>query len=157
MRNAQGNETGVVFRRPVTDAVVAFLAAGTDRPIGDARAPYKNGDAAQTETPPYAIVYPIPGAGFSGAFFATPEEDAAFEYQVTSVGWRADQADWMADKVREVMLGRLRSGLFLFPLTVPGLVVQTRESLSPPSEPMEVEQVWSVAESFLIRVATDWS
>jgi hypothetical protein len=80
--------------RAHTDAVIATLeAAGLT--VGDAEAP----DAV----PPYVVVYPISGAGYTGRLTA-PQDDAALIYQVTCVGVSREQAEWLAD-TSMVLLG----------------------------------------------------
>ncbi|WP_330290133.1 DUF4224 domain-containing protein [Streptomyces sp. NBC_00576] len=47
---------------------------------------------------------------FFGPSFADWHADAARTHQVTGVGERADQAQWLADKVRAVLFDRTASG-----------------------------------------------
>lgn len=140
-------------RHPVTIAFEAMLKTGTGRPIGVGRSPVVGGDALNPPPVPYGIVYPIPGGGFSGSL-AYPDEDAAFEFQVTSVGLRLDQADWMADKVRQCVLARQESGNFVQQMTVTDHAVVSREPTGPPGAPVLTDNVWSVAESYYVRVST---
>lgn len=117
--------TTSVDRRPVTSAIVAMLAAAHGRPVGD-------GEAPADTTLPYSVVFEVPGGGFEGPAFAAPDADAAFVYQVTSVGERRDQAGWMADQNRRALLGRDAAGVFVHAiasedLTAAGLVVDERQ------------------------------
>lgn len=105
-------------RRPLTAALVAYLRTATGRPVGEAAAPV---DAEV----PYAIVYPLPGGASWGPTWAAPDEGSSVPYQITSVGLRADQAQLMADKVRQAMLGRTNGALAA--LAVTGAVVLDRE------------------------------
>ena len=143
----------VPMRHPVTLAFEEMLKTGTGKPIGVGRSPVVEGDALKVPPVPYAIVYPIPGGGFSGSL-AFPDEDANFEFQVTSVGLRLDQADWMADKVRWCVLGRSESGNFVQQMTVTDHAVVNREPTGPPGAPVLTDNVWSVAESYYVRVST---
>lgn len=74
--------------RTHTDALIAALQAmGLE--VGDAVAP--------DDTPPYVVVYAIPGGTASGTL-ARPDDDAELVYQVTCVGLTRQQAEWLADK-----------------------------------------------------------
>lgn len=141
------------LRHPVTVSFAEMLKTGTGRSIGVGRSPVVDGDALAVPDFPYAIVYPVAGGGFSGSL-AFPDEDAAFEFQVTGVGLRLDQADWMTDKVRSVVLGRSGSGNFLYEMTVTDHAVVNREPTGPPGAPVESDNVWSVAASYYVRVST---
>ncbi|MFJ1782513.1 hypothetical protein ACIOKA_38040 [Streptomyces anulatus] len=116
----------MIARLPVTMALSALLASATNLPVG-------RGSKPANIAPPYFLLYAMP-AELSGAPLADEHEDASLVYQVTSVSGpdpskqdsrgAADQAEWMADKVRTAILGRDPStGLWLRPLTIPGAKV----------------------------------
>lgn len=134
-------------------ALKAFLRAHTERPSDVGIVPEESG--GDDPNTPYTIIYPMGGGDFAGPPFAFPEADAAFAFQITSVGNRGDQVEWMADTVREVMVGRdSQTRQFVHPLIIPGLVVQSREVMGPPG-PMDRDgNVFSVAESYIVRVST---
>lgn len=136
--------------RPITDALVAFLGAQTGRPVGRATAPLVDGVPADLEDGPYAIVYQLAGGEHWGPFLYGPDEAIALPYQVTSVGKRSDQADWMADKVRQAMLART-NGTLTAPLTAPGVTVLDREFSSYGGQDREGDVV-SVPDTFLLHV-----
>lgn len=144
---------GVPARRKLNTAVLALLRTATGRPLEMVRAPFKNGDVEQVEDVPYGILYPIPGGGFSGSPLYHPDEDASFVYQVTSVGLRDDQAEWMADKVREAMLGRDDQGSFVHEMTVEDLVIVSREPTGPPGGLVRNDMLFSVVDSYFVRVS----
>ena len=74
--------------RKHTDGVIASLeAAGLT--VGDAD--------AEGLSPPYCVVYAIPGGGFTGTM-ENPFEDGELPYQVTCVGETREQAEWATDK-----------------------------------------------------------
>ncbi|MFE3182768.1 hypothetical protein ACFXKR_18130 [Streptomyces violascens] len=75
---------------------------------------------------PYTVLYPL-GGPVGGAPLADASEDAILVYQLTSVGGRVDQAEWMADRVRRVVLERTASGAPQYLLDVPGVDVWARE------------------------------
>ena len=120
----------MIIRREVTNAVAAMLASATGLKVGRAKAPVGVPD------PPYYILYAMP-LEVSGAPFADEHEDASIVYQVTSVSGadpsvpdssgELEQAEWMADKARNVFLARdPATGLWLHALEVPGVKVMTR-------------------------------
>lgn len=134
----------------ITDALVAFLAAQTARPVGRATAPLVDGDPADLGDGPYAIVYQLPGGGTWGPGLYGPDEGAQLPFQVTSVGRRSDQADWMADRVRQAMVGRT-NGTLTADLVVPGVTVLDREFSAYGGHDREGDVV-SVPDTFLLHV-----
>ncbi|MDO0916838.1 hypothetical protein QQM39_40330 [Streptomyces sp. DT2A-34] len=75
---------------------------------------------------PYTVLYPL-GGPVSGAPLADASEDAELIFQLTSVGGRSDQAEWMADRGRRAVLERAPSGAWRYPLEIPGVDVWGRE------------------------------
>jgi hypothetical protein len=144
---------GVPHRRKLDASLRDMLRTATERPIEIVRAPFKNNDVNQVEDPPYGILYPIPGGGFSGSPLYHPDEDATFTYQVTSVGLRDDQAEWLGDRVREAFLGRDGQGSFVHDLTVDGLAIVSREPTGPPGGLVRNDMLFSVADSYFVRVS----
>lgn len=133
---------------PITEALVAFLAAQTGKPVGRATAPLTG--AGVPAEPPYAIVYPLTGGATWGPTYDGPDEGADLPYQVTSVGLRQDQAEWMADKVRQAMLAR-QNGSLAAQLAVPGVTVLDRAITAYGGVDREGDVV-SVPDSFVVRV-----
>ena len=134
-------------RRPVTEALVAFLATATGKPVGRATAPL--GVDGTPAAPPFAVVYPLPGGDTWGPVYDAPDAGAQLPYQVTSVGLRADQAEWLADKVRQAMLGRTNGALT--PLVVSGVTVLDR-SITGYGGAVVDGDVVSVPDSYLVHV-----
>lgn len=135
----------IVERRPITDWMKALLIAGTG----------KNGDIGRAPTAnvvPYFIVYVIDGGEEWGAF-SQPQSEAVLVYQVTSVGVRHDQAEWMADRVRRTMLQRDAAGAFLVQLAPPvGVVVQDRRPNDSRGVVEQVNDIFQVAERYEVCV-----
>lgn len=120
----------MIERLPLTMALSALLVTATGKPVGRGRQPLG-------AVPPYHLLYPL-DATTSGAPFSDLNEDATFVYQITSVSGPdpadpdsfgvSDQSEWMGDKVRKGILGRdPATGLWLYPLEVPGVKVVCRE------------------------------
>lgn len=120
----------MIQRRLVTNWVAATLSAAAGMPVGESRAPTSGA------APPYYLLYSV-DTQVSGAPFTDLSEDGSFVYQITSVSGPdphvpqstadLDQLEWMADKARSTFLGRdPATGLWVHPLTVPGLSCMTR-------------------------------
>ncbi|RSN55616.1 hypothetical protein DMH12_15480 [Streptomyces sp. WAC 04229] len=120
----------MISKRLVTDWVETTLATASGRPVGDGRKP------SSGAAPPYYLLYSV-DTNLSGAPLADLNEDGSFVYQITSVSGPdpqnprstadLDQLEWMADKARTVFLGRdPATGLWLHPMTVPGVSCMTR-------------------------------
>ncbi len=120
----------VIDRRPITKALVPWLATATGKPCGDHRLP-TNLPPPPTErgrkSDPYTIVFALDGGGYWGPGLTAPDQAADFVYQVTSVGYSPEQVQWMADAVKRTMLARSSSGAFqvAFP-AVTGVVIADR-------------------------------
>lgn len=136
-------------RRPVTAAFIDLLEI-TTLPIGDHTAP------TEVAGKPWAIVYSIPGGALRDDNLAAVENGIDLIYQVTSVGRRRDQAEWMADLVRTTVMARTSSGFTTAWPAMTGLSVADRQLLGglggvEPSG-QSPHELWSVAERFLIRL-----
>jgi hypothetical protein len=119
----------VISTRLFTNALHGLLTTGTGKPVGRGRRP--DGNPAD-----YYILHRIDRIT-SGAPFTDLNEDATLIYQVTSVSGpdpadpasfgTEDQLEWLEDKARQAILGRdPATGLWLHPLTVPGIKVMSR-------------------------------
>ncbi len=114
-------------RLPVTRALAALIEKATDRRCGIGELPRVRGTSGEWEpaTAPYTILDSLPGE-FSGPPLSDWHADAAWAYQVTSVGERDDQVQWLADRVRAGVVGR-RDGRWAHDLPVPQARVIDRE------------------------------
>lgn len=86
-----------VKTREHTDAIVAALVSG-GLSVGDAVAPDPAPDGG------YAVVYQLLG-GQVAPRLGAPADDAFLAYQVTCVGKSREQAEWVADKAIEILVG----------------------------------------------------
>jgi hypothetical protein len=84
--------------RPETNGLLAALQAAHSR-VGDAVAP-------DDTTTPYAVLYPAGSGSLTGSV-ARPHEDRPGLYQITCVGKHRQEAEWLAEKLRAVVLGPL--------------------------------------------------
>lgn len=89
-------------------------AAATGKPCGRGRLPLVDGRPASL---PHSVLYPQ-GRLTDGAPLADKAEDAHLVYQVTVMAARTDQAEWLADRVRQAVLGRTSSGEWVSPIRV---------------------------------------
>lgn len=114
-------------RLPVTRALSALIEKATGRPCGIAELPRVQTESGVWESAgtPYAVLDSLPG-DFSGPPLEDWHADAAWGYQVTSVGERGDQVEWLADRVRAGVVGR-RDGEWLYDLRIPQGRVMDRE------------------------------
>lgn len=113
----------MIDRAPVTAAVRTLMATATGHPCGLGVLPLVDGRPAPL---PYSVLYPMGGL-VDGPPFSDTSEDAHLTYQATIVAARTDQAEWLADRVRRAFLGRIPTGEWEQPLTVPGITVWARE------------------------------
>ncbi|MEW1661125.1 hypothetical protein [Streptomyces sp. NPDC093707] len=116
----------MIDRARVTEALRAMLATATGKPCGLGQLPFFGGKSAPL---PYTALYPQ-GGPVGGAPLADRAEDARLVCQVTVVATRTDQAEWLADRVRQAMLGRTSTGGWVSPILVPGVYVWARELLT---------------------------
>jgi hypothetical protein len=86
----------IVKTRPITDGFLAMLRAHVNLPTGDHEAPEDTSDR-------YLTVYGIEGGEVTGPY-GSPHEEATVVFQTDSSGHSRDQAQWVADKVREAVL-----------------------------------------------------
>lgn len=113
-------------RLPVTRALTALVEGTTGRPCGIGELPRVQGESGwERATVPYTILDSLP-AEFTGPPLWDWHADAAWSYQVTSVGERADQVEWLADRVRAGLVGRDGDG-WTHDLRIPQLRVIDRE------------------------------
>lgn len=120
----------MIEKRLITNWVVATLETASQLPVGRGHQP------ASADDPPYYLVYSV-DTSVGGAPLADRSEEASVVYQVTSVSGpdldvaqstaSQDQTEWMADRARTAFLARDEAtGLWLHPLTVPGVSCMTR-------------------------------
>lgn len=116
----------VIARGPITAALQALLVAGTQRPCGVAQLPTvpAPGGGMVPAAVPYNVLYPM-GGPVSGPPFGDASADASVTWQVTSVADRADQAEWLADRTRAVLVGRTGDH-WTHQLTLSGVSVMNR-------------------------------
>lgn len=136
-------------RRIVTAALLDLLET-TTLPIGDHTAP------EEVAGKPWATLYSITGGNLSQDNLAAVEDGTDLIYQVTSVGRRRDQAEWMADLIRAKVVARTATAFVTAWPSMTGLKVADRQmwgGVGGVEQSGEApHQLWSVAERFLIRV-----
>ncbi|WP_382465828.1 hypothetical protein ACFIN9_26530 [Streptomyces noursei] len=98
-------------RLPVTRALAVLIEKSTRRPCGLGELPRLQNESGEWEAAPtpYTILDSLPGH-FGGPPLSDWHADAAWTYQVTSVGDRDDQVQWLADRVRVGIVGRTGEG-----------------------------------------------
>ena len=78
------------------DAIATRLAT-SGRPIGEAIRP-------APFTYPYAVIFPMSDIANDGSL-NNPTQISVYSFQVSSFGLTMEQAQWMQEKAREVLLG----------------------------------------------------
>lgn len=93
-------------RLPVTRSLAALVEHATGRPCGIGELPRaKRRPGWEVASIPYTILDSLP-AEFTGPPLWDWHADATWSYQITSVGERVDQVEWLADRVRVGVVGR---------------------------------------------------
>lgn len=132
-------------RLPLTRAVRLLIAETTCYPCGLGGLPRLRDEAGELRPAPvpYTILDSLPGV-FSGPPFADWHADAAWSYQVTSVGERDDQVQWLADEVRKAVASRTPDG-WTHELVVPGMrVIDRQMEFDAGGDPAEVSPTGSI-------------
>lgn len=140
-----------VERNLVTSALIDMLVLVTGRPMSVGMAP-TDATGRVLSSYPYAVIFPRDGGPFTGPPFGAMNNEAAFGYQITSVGERPDQADALSDRIRTAILAQSKAGPFLNPLVIPEAHVMMRESMGPPGRLTREGRIYNVVDSYIIRV-----
>lgn len=138
-------------RRKLTKAIKELLEEKTGRPVGISTAP-RNIQNNQAELP-YIVIHAISGNEYSGPQFCGPQSDVRFDYQIDSHGQRDDQAEWLADLVRETIIDRT-NGALTNKVTFPDHKIMDQEIIGPTGKLDNVGQIWTVKETFGFTVTT---
>lgn len=146
----------MIRTRVFTNALQAMLATGSGKPVGKGRRP--DGTPGS-----YYILYRV-DRQTDGAPYTDLNEDATLVYQITAVSGpdpndpdsygTQDQLEWLEDKAREVILGRNPgTGVWLHPLTVPGIRVMARlPDIEPGGTPDPSDGIMSSASRFAFKL-----
>ncbi|THA38123.1 hypothetical protein [Streptomyces sp. A1547] len=115
-----------VSGREVSLAVQKMLSTATTRSCGYGTAPTTSSTPTGAQVP-YAVLYPL-GLTTDGPPYGQADGDARALLQVTSVATTAEQAEWMADRVRAAMLARKggSNGAYATDIAIPGCSVLRR-------------------------------
>lgn len=140
-----------IDREEVTDAVITALAT-IGKPVGDMTAPVDS-DGMPLDLP-YSIVYPVLGGDSEGPAWVEPDAIFHFHYQISSVGVTRRQAEWLADRVRRVMLERDGGGRFVTAIAPTGMSVLDRRIAFTPAGVEREVSLYSVPEAFIVTVTS---
>jgi hypothetical protein len=145
----------VITTEPTTSALLATLRIGTGFPVGDHAPPAPTVAVPRPTSGRYCILQAIPGGALFGSQ-AFEAEMATLVYQVDSMARSRAQCEWLADRVRQVMLDRTATG-WLHPIVVSGAVVAYRNQQtvdSPVDEGRDEtgESLWSCRERYEVTV-----
>jgi hypothetical protein len=123
----------------------------TSKRVGITRAPTQATGGDQVADMPYAIIYPLMLTDFWGPPLLAPEQNSSYDVQVTVVARRYDEAYWLQEKIRSVMVRRDNQGYFEVSLTVPNMVIQDRMIVDS-SGPTPEGQLVNARETYRIKV-----
>lgn len=140
-----------LHRLPFDKLLRQAVAAGTGKPCGYATVPR---DAAGLAIPPpYSVLYPVAGTALSGPPLGDHHADASWSCQLTHVGTGVDQAVWLADRARDVVLGRQAADpqRFAVDLAPPGMSVTSRD-MTADEGPTAFGELVNVVEVFTFAV-----
>lgn len=140
-----------VSGREVSLAVQRMVSSATTRSCGYGTAPTVSSTPSGAQVP-YSVLYPL-GVTPSGPPYGAPDADARVLLQLTSVATTAEQAEWMADKVRAAMLNRKPGGAYAFDIVVPGCAVMQR-TLDKEEGVAVASGVYSYVQRYVIEVTT---
>jgi hypothetical protein len=146
--------TGVIDRQPVTDWLLAVLAA-TTLPVGDHQIP-PDYDPER----PYLVVVAIDGGELWGPPLTSEASCVGLVYQVDAVGPRVDQAMRARDLAQRAVIGRAGSGWAVTPAQPTGLNVMHRRLVGGtggeaiPGDGTPTQQVWSIPDRYRLDVET---
>lgn len=146
--------SAVVQTQLVTTALISMLATATARPCGDHESP-----AGASLADGYTYVNSIPGGEYDGPPLWSPESDAVLVYQVMSVGSERNHVEWLADRVRLILLSRVSDGGFqvAFPALTGMLVIHRAPDGNSngviPEGPPE-SRVYNIPERYRISVVS---
>lgn len=134
-------------RDEVTKAAALLVAAISGRQCGAHESP---ADAPY----PFNVVHPI-DMDFDGPPLTDPDESGEIVIQVDSVGVLAEQADRLADRVRQGLLAR-DAGAIVHPIELEEYGERGRWPGGGPSKPHRAGEgenaVWTVSERFVFSV-----
>ncbi|MEU5383221.1 hypothetical protein [Kitasatospora cineracea] len=137
--------------RVLSLAVQAALSGATGRSCGYGVAP-ATADKPSGNTIPYTVLYPQGGTA-SGPPFGDSQADGRMVYQVSSIGTTAEQAEWMADKVRVALFGKSVKGDFATAIVAAGHTVIGRE-IDKEDGPVVSNGVYSYISRVVLHVTT---
>lgn len=146
-------------RSAVTNWLLALVTEGLPGAelCGDMRAQFPEGSPPLY---PYNVLYPIPGGSIDGPPQGQAQGDARFLYQLDSVGQTRDQAEKLADRARNRIVGRMSTGAFVVPAGDPdGVKIHDRIVDGTPGAPLQEGQppneVFTVSETYGIDVSVN--
>jgi hypothetical protein len=147
--------------QPMNAVVQRFLITAWLLGLVDSRLPNgsKCGDhkSPAIAVHPYPVLYSIPGGTVSGPPLADAQADADLVYQLDSVGRTRDQAEELAGRMLNWVVGRARDGKFLVVTANPdGHIIHDRIAEgsigAPLAEGTQPNEVYTVSQRFVISV-----
>lgn len=124
--------------------------------VGDHQAPITDPDEVLAY--PYWVLWHIGGGGVDGPPLGASSADAAFVFQLDSVGKTREQTVQLATRGRERVVGRTAAGAYAAPKSSPsGIVILDRFLDGAPGAPLaegdRPNEVWTHSERYIITVS----
>lgn len=142
-------------RRLITQALHKLLEDSTSWHWGNLRPPID--PSGKVEDSPYGIIIPREKGQLTGPPFSNnPWSIGSMEYTIRSFGLRHDQAELMADRAREVIIGRNSIGQYTYPLEIGEghVVMERRPGRYSPGETRARGTMFEVDDAYVIVVTT---
>lgn len=95
-------------RKPTTDLLLDVLKAAVPMPVGLGAVPRDSGGTSLAA--PFYILHPLWVTFDDAGWGERRHDDVTWVYQVDVVSRRADQREWMRDRMFEVILGKVDGG-----------------------------------------------
>lgn len=109
-----------VDTRKLTKAIGDVVAEVAGYPVGYGRSPI-NATTGNPESFPYIVITKLDTdkKSFKGPSYVAPEADECVRYVISSFGERHDQVEWLQNKVKEAIIGRVVGhGMFLYDISL---------------------------------------
>jgi hypothetical protein len=139
-------------RRKLTQAIKLMLEDVTGRDVGITTAPRDIENEHQDY--PYIVLHPISGGLYGGPAFCGFQEDVTYDYQINAHGQQWDQAEWLADLVREAIIARDELGNLVNEVVFPNHKVMDQHVVGPTGKLENAGQIWTVQETFGFTVTS---
>lgn len=142
-------------REHITMALKEFFRVETNNLVEVGRSPVEdeNGDISlERDDYPYTVIHPLDGRWYGG--MSTPYTNGIFQYQFDFFGLSYNQAEWLSDRARHLLLDRTQGADYDFPIDPEGMQVSERVPVVSPGRVRKEGKLFRVVEIFDLHVST---